>query len=401
MANLPPLHDPAFGSEAYQVDLYAHYREYLTERPVFRNSEGVVYVTRHADCTTLLGGKQFKRVPPGGGSPFGHAHDDPSAIDRMIRHWMIFMDPPRHDIVRKAFALPFAPAAVERLEPFIREKIVSLLEGLPNEGEVELLDSFSFPIPILVVAEILGVPTNDLRLFQQWSAQLTRALDSATPETFEQGTETATALNRYFGDLLKDADKLPEHCLIRMLRDDPEHRLSSEEIISGLIFILLSGHETTKNLISNGLLLLAQHPASLRALRANPAGIATAVEEVLRYDTPTQKFGRWTHEEAEFGGFTIPTGTFMTAMMGAANRDPLVFDEPDRFDITRSPNRHMAFGIGLHRCLGSSLARLEGRLAFEAFLPRVAELAPVEHHWRTFSAFRSMDRLRLRLTPAR
>lgn len=401
MASLPPVHDPDFASDSFQENLYAHYRDYLAHRPVFRSSDNVVYLTRHADCSALLGGKQFKRAAPGGNRPFGKGHDNSTALEEMVRHWMIFLDPPRHDVVRKAFTLPFTQSAVARLEPFVRERISGLLDRLPAGNRNEFLNSFAFLVPILVIAEILGVPTSDVGDFQKWSAQLTRSLDSATEESLREGTEVTLALNAYFADLLRRAPSLPEHSLIRMLHDDPAHGLTSAEVVSGLVFILMSGHETTKNLISSGLLLLAQHPDSYRRLREQPGLIPTAVEEMLRCDTPVQKFGRWTYEPAEFGGFEIPVGTYVSTLMGAANRDPLVFDDPDRFDIARTPNRHIAFGIGLHRCLGSILARMEGRLALEAVVSRYATLTPADHQWRNFSAFRSLDRLELGTTAAR
>ena len=395
-----PPHDlaPAFSTPDFQENLYAHYRGFLKETPVFRTSDGVVYVTRHADCADLLGDDRFKRNAPGGGCPFGPRKANPLPLEAMIEKWVIFMDPPRHALVRKAFAAPFTPKNIARAEPFIRRRCQELLGGLPRQGRTEFLRSFAFPLPIMVIAELIGIPDVDLRQFYVWSADLAKALDRADEAGFVQGSEVAIALTDYFTALVRDARTLPEHTLIRMLVDDPGLALTPAELVAGLVFMLMSGHETTKNLIACGLLTLARRPALLAELKATPALIPAAVEEMLRFDSPVQKMSRWTHAASTFGDYQVKAGTLMTAMIGAANRDPSVFPDPDSFDLTRPKNRHLAFGVGQHFCLGSMLARLEGRAALEAFLPLIRELAPAHHVWRTHSSLRSLDELELETT---
>lgn len=392
-----PPHDlsPAFSAPDFQENLYAHYRDFHTESPVFRTPDGVVYVTRHADCASLLGDDQFKRNAPGGGCPFGPRKADPLPLESMIEKWVIFMDPPRHALVRKAFAAPFTAKNIARAEPFIRRRCQELLAGLPRRGRTELLRSFAFPLPIMVIAELVGIPEVDLGQFYVWSADLAKALDRADEAGFAQGSEVALALTDYFTVLVRDARKLPEHTLIRMLVDDPGLVLTPSELVAGLVFMLMSGHETTKNLIACGLLTLARRPALLAELKAAPALIPAAVEEMLRFDSPVQKMSRWTHGPATFGDYQVKPGTLVTAMIGAANRDPSVFPSPDDFQLDRPKNRHLAFGVGQHFCLGSMLARLEGRAAFEAILPLLRELAPAHHVWRTHSSLRSLDELEL------
>jgi cytochrome P450 len=183
-----------------------------------------------------------------------------------------------------------------------------------------------------------------------------------------------------------------------MLVDDSGLALTPAELVAGLVFMLMSGHETTKNLVACGLLTLASRPDLLAQLKAKPELVPDAVEEMLRFDSPVQKMSRWTHAPATFGDYQIKAGTLMTAMIGAANRDPAVFPSPDEFDLTRPKNRHLAFGVGRHFCMGSMLARLEGRAALETFLPLVREIAPARHVWRTHSSLRSLDELELEIS---
>ncbi|MEI6598579.1 MAG: cytochrome P450 [bacterium] len=308
------------------------------------------------------------------------------------------MDQPRHDVVRKAFSMPFTPKAISEIEPFILRRTHELLARISIDGETELLRNFAFLLPIVVIAEILGVPSSDTEQFYQWSAKLTAAIDSATPQDVEAGAEVIQTMTNYFATLLKQAEKLPQHSLIRMLHNDPM-QLTASELNSGLLFLLVAGHETTKGLISNGIFLFANHPKVFREIKQHRELIPKAMEEVLRYDSPVQKMSRWTHEEVVFGDYTIPVGTTMTALIGAAHQDPSVFKQPELFNINRDDNRHLAFGVGLHRCLGSSLARLEAKIAFEAIFSVIKELRPVQHRWRTISALRCLDELVVHAVP--
>ena len=398
MPRAPHEISPSFSTTEFQENLAEHYQNFLQQTPVFRTPDGVTYVTRHADCSFLLGHEQFKRNAPGGGCPFGPRKAKPLPLESMIEQWVIFMDPPRHAVVRKAFAMPFTPKNIARLEPFIRRRCAELIATLPRTGKVELLRALAFPPPIMVIAELVGIPEVDMARFYEWSAQLARALDRADQAGFAGGTEVTHALEAYFTELLRHADALPEHCLIRLLQEEPGLALTPAELVSGLVFMLMSGHETTKNLIACGLLGLAGRPEVLALLKSAPSLIPSATEEMLRFDSPVQKMSRWTHSAARFGDYEVPAGTLMTALIGAANRDPEVFPEPAKFDPRRARNRHIAFGVGAHFCLGSSLARLEGRAAFEAFLPLVRELRPHEHEWRPHSSLRSLDRLSLEIT---
>lgn len=381
---------PDFASHEFQNNLYQHYRHYLQEKPVFRSDEGILYLTRYDDCVELLSNKKFGRTPPAGGcNPFAATRREPTPLEDMINHWMVFMDPPRHDIVRKTFASAFTTRSIAQTEAFIRRHAKRLLDALPQQGTVDVLHDFAFPLPVLVIIEILGVPLEDAELFNAWSAQLTRALDQCTDESLREGAQVAGELKRYFADMLQSHPK----ALLQSLGTGQQCPLTADELVYGFVFLLFSGHETTKNLIANGILLLAQHPNCWQLLQDHPEAIDLAVEEMLRFDSPIQKISRWTYEDCLFGDYAVSGGTLITALIGAANRDANLFVDPNTFDVGRKKNRHIAFGTGIHHCLGAMLSRIEGRIAFAELIPRLRKLEPAQYEWRTFSAFRSMDRL--------
>ncbi|MES2013671.1 MAG: cytochrome P450 [Pseudomonadota bacterium] len=392
-----PLHrlSPLFSSHEYQAMLYEYYKSYQHDTPVICNEDGSVYVTHYADCLHLLNSPSCKREAPNGGGPFSKLATPTSALEKMIRHWMVFMDPPRHDLVRKAFASAFLAKPINRMEPMIRARVRQLLEQWPATGNVEAIQQLAFPLPVMVIADILGVPEQDGMQFQSWALQLTEALDTAEEASIHRGEGVALELKAYFEHLVATRNQLPEHCLINTVENTADSKLTAEEYVYGYAFLLWAGHETTKNLIANGILTLIQHPVQLAQLQQEPALLESAIEEILRYECPVQKISRWTHEDVSFGEYLVPAGTLVTALIGAANRDPATFEHPDQFDITRSKNRHIAFGTGIHHCLGALLARTEARIVLGELLPRLQHLTITDYQWRTFSAFRSLERLHL------
>jgi len=308
------------------------------------------------------------------------------------------MDPPRHDVVRKAFATALTTKSVAALAPFILAQVRQLLDDWPSAGHVEVVQQLAFPLPVRVIAAMMGVPTQDAELFQNWALQLTEALDTADAVSLRRGAGVTLELKAYFEHLIATRKMLPEACLINRMAEVVGSALTPEEYLYGCAFLLWAGHETTKNLIANGLLLLAQHPLQLARLQQEPALLERAIEEILRYESPLQKASRWTHETVTFGRYAIPAGTLVTALLGAAHRDPAVFDHPDTFDIARTQGRHLAFGTGIHHCLGALLARTEARMVLGELVPRLKSLALVDCRWRTFSAFRSLEWLTVDVT---
>ena len=272
-----------------------------------------------------------------------------------------------------------------------------LIDELPQDGTVEFLQSYAFPLPVMVIAHILGVPQSDINLFRTWSSQLTRALDAGNDADILLGADVSIELRDYFRDMLRGRHSLPEHSVMRRLTTGDAAGLSEYELLYGCAFLLWAGHETTKNLIASGILILAERPADLAALQQHPELIEGAIEEILRFESPLQKISRWAHADFTFGDVGVPQGTFLTALIGAANRDPAVFTLPDRFDLRRTKNRHIGFGHGIHHCLGAALSRSEARIALGALVPNLRHLELVQHQWRTHSAFRSLESLHVRV----
>lgn len=299
----------------------------------------------------------------------------------MISHWMLFMDPPRHDAVRAAFAPVFSTAAIERREPGIRAIVQRLIGGLREAGRTELVGAFASPLPLLALCELLGLPEGDRPLFEQWSSELTQALESGTAEQMRAAIPASLAMRDYFA----------------RFAGSPFPGLTAEEMIYGCAFLVWAGHETTRNLIAGGVLALCENPAQMALLRRQPELVPSAVEELLRYTAPVQKLSRWTAAASPFGEYEVPGGTLVTALIGAANRDPAAFDDPHRLNLQRAGNRHLSFGRGLHACLGAPLARLEARIAFAALAGELEAIEVIDYRWRPNSALRGLESLYIAL----
>lgn len=297
--------------------------------------------------------------------------------------WMIFLDPPRHTGRRALVAQAFTPRSVANLEPRIRELARGLLDRTIERGTMDLAEDFAIPLPMMVIAEMLGIPVEDRGRFQPWNDAIL-AMSYAVAGSGEarraaaEGFVAATGeMGAYLAGLLEQRRTAPrDDLLTRLLAAEVDgERLTERDILGFFQLLLLAGSETTTNLINNAILCFVEHPDQLARLRAAPDLLPSAIEEVLRYRAPFQWMFRQTKCEVELQGRTIPAGVLVLAMIGSANRDPVAFADPDRFDITRLPNPHLAFGHGVHFCLGASLARLEGRVALAEFLGRVQEFA--------------------------
>jgi pimeloyl-[acyl-carrier protein] synthase len=397
MPSFPPLISSVAAVNIHSGGLYEHYRDLQRDSPVFRNKDGVVYLTRYEDCLRLLSDPAFRRTAPDSAMPFSGAEQRPGVLERMIGDWMVFMDPPDHGRVRKAFAAAFSARAVKSLEPFVREQVRDLLGRWSADGQLEVVNEFAFLLPVQVISVMLGVPLDDVPRIHAWAMGLTAALDSGTAQSLREGEGGGREMADYFRALIARRDELPTDCLINRLAVSVGENLSEDEFLYGCMFLLWAGHETTKNWLASGLLLLAQHPQQLACLQSQPELLDGALEEILRLESPLQKLSRWCSEDTEFAGCRVPAGTLITALIGAAHRDPTVFADPDRFDIARSKNPHIAFGAGIHHCLGIWLARLEARVAFSELLPRVRRLEVVDYRWRDVSAFRSLELLEMKV----
>jgi cytochrome P450 len=290
---------------------------------------------------------------------------------------------------------------VEVMRPHVQEIVDGLLDRVEGARAMDVIEDLAYPLPVTVICEMLGVPASDQEIFKTWSTDIARSLDAAIlpadSEVIPRGREARAALADYFRSLIATRRKDPKPDLLSALiaAEEEGNKLSEGELVSTCMLLLIAGHETTVNLIGNGLFALLQHPDQLRALRDDPGLIQTGVEELLRFDGPVQRTGRMTTAEVEIGGKHIPKDSVVVSVIGAANRDPKQFADPDRLDVSRKDNRHIAFGFGIHFCLGAPLARLEGQIALGTLLRRMPKLALVSNvpEWRESSTLRGLKSL--------
>jgi len=286
------------------------------------------------------------------------------ALGRMLGLWAVFTDPPQHNHLRGLMTTAFTTRAVERLRPRIKMLVAELIDKICDLGQMDLIRDFAWPLPITVIADMLGVPREDHAALKAWSDDLAAFVGSAlaTSDKYERAARSGVKMSDYFRDLIGKRRAKPREDLVSAL-------------VATAILLLFAGHETTTNLIGNGILSLLRHPAELHALRADPSLIVRAVEEMLRYEGPTAAMVRVALEDVGLpSGGTIGRGDRVFLMINSANRDSRHFDEPERVNIRRDPNRHIAFGYGLHFCVGAPLARLEAQIAIPALLRRLPDL---------------------------
>ncbi len=299
--------------------------------------------------------------------------------DRQPGLTMIVKDPPEHTRLRKLLSKAFTPRMVEQLAPRIRTIVDELLDAVMAQGSFDLVQDLAYPLPVIVIAEMLGVDPERRDAFKRWSDDVVHLVAAGqTEQSLAQYMQSWEAFKSYFVEMIEERRRTPRNDLVSALVMAQEERdaLTLSEILNACLLLLVAGNETTTNLIGNGALALFAHPDEGAKLRQRPELIHAMVEEVLRYDAPVQGFFRTTTRDVTIRGTTIPADSKIVLLWASANRDPDVFPDPDRFDIERQPERHLAFGIGIHFCLGAPLARLEARLATEALLRRMQSLAP-------------------------
>ncbi len=373
-------YDPKLSSVI--ADPYSVFRQLREEDPVHRSPVlGGVVLTRFDDVKACLNDRRLSsdRI-----TPFvRHRGDREHAAEiqqlgRMLGLWAVFTDPPKHTRLRGLMNTAFTTRAVERLRSRIEALVAELVDQVRDRGEVDLIRDFAWPLPITVIAEMLGVPREDRPALKAWSDELASFVGSAlaTPDKYERAARSSGRMSDYFRDLVAKRRARPQDDLLSALvaAGEGHEPASEDELVATAILLLFAGHETTTNLIGNGILSLLRQPEALHALCADPASIATAVEELLRYEGPSGAMTRIALEDVALPGGTIGRGDRVFLMINAANRDPRQFDEPDRVDIRRDPNRHIAFGYGLHFCVGAPLARLEAQIAIPALLRGLPEL---------------------------
>ena len=366
--------DPSF-----RIDPYPFYARLREQDPVHQTALGSWVISRYADCVALLKDPRvssdlrneelYRRAVEQ-----GLIDPDQEVLQRTPP--FLVRDPPDHTRLRGLVSKAFTPNVIEGLRPHVQELVDRLIDRAAAAGEMELIEEFAYPLPVTVICELLGVPPQDHETFKEWSRELSKGLDPgryAQPDTVERRRRAGNAFAGYFGDLIAQRRKTPREDLLSALiaAEEQGDRLTPEELISTCIFLVSAGHETTVNLIGNGTLALLRHPDQLRRLRDDPSLTRSAVEELLRYDAPVHMAIRVAIADIEVGGRTIGRGQQIAILLGSANRDPAQFPEPDRLDIARRDNHHVAFGFGIHFCLGAPLARVEGEIAFAALVRRL------------------------------
>jgi pimeloyl-[acyl-carrier protein] synthase len=330
-------------------------------------------------------------------------------IAQLMVKQMLFMDAPAHTRLRSLASYAFSPGRVAVLRTHIREIVNRLLDAVLKKGQMDVIADLGDPLPAIVTAEMLGVPEEDRHKLKAWSADFAEMLGNFqhNPEHAPRMVRTVQDMTSYFRDTIRKMkdDANPREGLVHslMTAEVDGDRLTEEEVVANSIVTMVGGLETTTNLIGNGVLSLLRHPAEFQRLKEDPSLVPSAVEEMLRYESPSQHTGRIAPDDVELGGKVIRKGQAVMAVMAAANRDPERFPEPDRFDITRKDNRHLAFGYAAHFCFGAALARVEGQEVFEAIIHRFdsLEALPGTLTWRNNLGLRGMISLPVTFQPAR
>ena len=334
--------------------------------PLYIANPGLWLVFGYKHCSDILKDNlSWSAAPPA--APAGVEIPAPS---------MLSSDPPRHTRLRGLVSQAFTPRMVELLEPRLREIAAELLDPIAGEGKADIVDALAYPLPVIVIAEILGVPPEDRDRFKVWSDEVVSLLGTGLGgEERELPTATFEAMRAYLSAMCDERRARPRNDLISGLvaAEVDGTKLSSEELLQMLILLLVAGNETTTNLIGNAIIEFMNHPDQLQRVLDDPALLPTAIEEVMRYCSPVQATARRPVRDMEVAGKKIDAGQMTVVWLASANRDPEVFENPDAFDVGRTPNRHLGFGLGIHFCLGAPLARLEAKVALEEFLRRAKD----------------------------
>jgi hypothetical protein len=395
------------------------YKVVRTVDPIHQSPFGLWVLSRHADVVAALRSPHMGNnedeadmsvLTPGPLKPFikrqSTARNEGRFIE-VIEETMLFRDPPDHTRLRALVSKAFTPRRIEALTDRVRELVDELLAAPAARGRIELMHEFAYPLPARVICELLGVPKQDEAFIVAQAPALGIGLDPApmrTPQSVAAANDATDALVDYLDGLIAERKRAPRDDVLSALiaAEESGESLSHDELVSTILLLLIAGHETTANLIGNGMLALLRHPDQLARLRAAPEGgdlDRSAVEELMRFDGPIQMVERITLEPVVIGERQIPAGRILVCLTAAANRDPAAFPDPDRLDLGRTPNPHVGFGGGAHFCLGAALARLEGRIAIGGLarrFPRLRLLDP-KPEWRPSFTIRGLRALPLAL----
>lgn len=363
------LFDPA--DPEFRLDPVPAYKRLLAETPVFPNPRGGWILSRHAHCMKVLESLSF-----------GHDPEASSEVASAQRRGglFVYMDPPDHTRLRGLVAKAFTLRTVEQMRPRIQRIVDDLIDEVERAGSMELIADFAYPLPVTVITEMLGVRAEDRHLFGQWTRDFVRGLDpqrSVPPAVRARQVQAGIAFRDYCSQLIESRrTNLGDDLISELIKaEEAGDRLTKEEMLATLTLLLIAGHETTVNLVGNGILQLMRHRKEWDRVVSDASFAKTAVEEILRFDPPVLFVRRRAVEDTEIDGVKIAKGDRLTVVIGAANRDPDVFPDPHRLDAGRQKNPHITFGLGIHFCLGAPLARIEGQIAFATLARRLPNLA--------------------------
>ena len=393
-------------SPAFIEDPYPVFQAMREHHPVlFDERTGQWLITRHADVNRLLRDRRLgrsylhvathedmgRRAPPAWHEPFTTLNGN-GMLDR---------EPPDHTRLRRLVLEAFTPRTVERMRDRVQAIVDGLLDGLDGAAEVDLIEAYIEPLPVTVIAELLGIPEADRHLLRPWSRDICLMYELDPPDaSARKAIAASVAFSAYLRDLAAERRAAPRDDLISALVAAvlDGDRLTEDELIGTCVLLLNAGHEASVNGAANGWWSLFRHPAELARLRDEPDLAETAIDELLRFDTPLALFERYVLEDIEVAGAAIPRGAEVALQFASANRDPAAFAEPDRLDLARDPNPHVSFGAGIHFCLGAPLARMELRIAFASMLRRYPDLELVDApRWKPTYVLRGLQSLRVRL----
>ena len=402
-ASSPPGPQPFdFRDPAFLADPYPVFRQLRADGAFFKAEYNRWFLTGYEETSQMLRDKRF-----------GRGYDDPEAMVRRfgptamaepavveLTHMMLMRDPPDHTRLRGLVTKAFTARRIEALRDGIQQLTDRLIDKIAARGSMDLIRALAFPLPVLVICELLGIPEADRQRFVTGSASGGALLNPTPPtrEELDRANAGSIESSAYFEALFEQRRREPRDDLISQLvqAEEAGDRLSTVELRANVSLLFAAGHETTVNLIGNGFYSLLRHPEQWRMLRDDPGLVANAIEEVLRFESPVQAVGRTASEPAELGGVALAKHDIVVSLIGGVNRDPAVFDDPERFDITRKDLRPLSFGGGIHFCLGAQLARIEAAVVFETMLRRMPDLrlTDAEHpKWRSSFVLRGLTEL--------
>ncbi|MFB5664019.1 cytochrome P450 [Alteribacillus sp. HJP-4] len=376
---------------------YSFYEEIRAIHPVYKGrflKYPGWYVTGYQEALTILKDNRFQTR-----TPLPETTKKYEALKNIQNHMMLFKNPPDHARLRMLVSHHFTPASIEKYRPFIEKIARNLWDDIKHKRKIDVISDFAFPFTSLVIAKIIGIPDNDKNIFREWALSLIQSIDlTRSRRTIVNGNKTTLEMLSFLKNLIqKRRESSKDDLISELLSQEEDRKLTEEELLATSVLLVIAGHETTVNLISNSLYCFLTNPKEYQKLIENPSLIESAIEECLRYESPTQMIARIASEDVELNKVQIKKGDHVYVLIGAANRDSKQFSNADVFDITRNPNPHLAFGSGTHFCLGSTLARLEAQIAIQTVLQKTLniQLETKEVEWRQLVGFRAIKEMHI------